>query len=59
MECIPEHEAKSKDIDLDYKEPKPKKKNIPPMNHPWRKSAFNKFVKKQEHHWNDDEQLSA
>jgi len=59
LECIPEHEAKSKDIDLDYKEEKPKKKYIPPMNHPWRKSIFNKFVKKQEHHWNDDEQISA
>ena len=59
LECIPEHEAKSKDLDLDYKEPKPKKKYIPPMNHPWRKSIFHKFVRKQEHHWNDDERTSA
>ena len=34
--------------DLDYKEPKPKKKYIPPMNHPWRKSIFHKFVQKLE-----------
>ena len=50
LEAIPEHEAKSKNLDLDYKEPKPKKKYIPPMNHPWRKSIFHKFVQKQEHH---------
>lgn len=59
LEYIPEHEAKSKDLDLDYEDTKQKKKYIPPMNHPWRKSSFGKFVKKQEHHWKDDEQLSA
>ena len=59
LECIPEHEIKSKDLDLDYKEPKPKKRYIPPMNHPWRKSIFNKFVQKQEHHWNNVEKASA
>lgn len=59
LECIPEHEAKSKDLDPDYKEPKPKKQYIPPMNHPWRKTMFNKFVRKQEHHWDDEEKTSA
>lgn len=59
LECIPEHEAKSKDLDSDYKEPKPKKQYIPPMNHPWRKTMFNKFVRKQEHHWDDEEKASA
>lgn len=59
LECIPEHNVKSKDLDLDYKEEKPKKQYIPPMNHPWRKSIFHKFVQKQEHHWNDDENASA
>ena len=59
LECIPEHEIKSKDLDLDYKEPKPKKRYIPPMNHPWRKSIFSKFVQKQEHHWNNEEKASA
>lgn len=54
LECIPEHEAKSKDLDPDYKECKPKKKYIPSMNHPWRKATFGKFVNKQAHHWNDD-----
>ena len=59
LERIPEHEAKSKDIDLDYKESKPKKKYIPPMNHPWRRTTFGTFVKKQEHHWNDEDRISA
>lgn len=59
LECIPEHEAKSKDLDFDYKELKPEKQRIPPMNHPWRKSIFHKFVRKQDHHWNDEEEGSA
>ena len=59
LACIPKHETKSKDLDLDYEEPKPKKQYIPPMNHPWRKSIFHKFVRKQEHHWNDDTKESA
>ena len=32
--------------------PKPKKPRIPPMNHPWRRQQFGKFVKQQEHHQN-------
>lgn len=59
LEEIPEHEAKSKNLDPDYKEPKPEKKYIPPMNHPWRRSAVRKFTKQQEHHWNDTEEQSA
>lgn len=59
LECIPEHEVKSKDLDFDYKKPKQKKKYIPPMNHPWRRATFGKFVKSQEHHWNDEKKISA
>ena len=59
LEEIPEHEAKSKNFDLDYTPPKPKKTYIPPMNHPWRRQNFGKFVKQQEHHWNDVSTLSA
>lgn len=58
LEAIPKHESKSKDLDTDYRSPKPKKQYIPPMNHPWRRGAFGKFAKSQEHHWND-EKLSA
>ncbi len=54
LEAIPNHEAKSKDLDADYVAPKLKKKYIPPMNHPWRRSVFSKFTKSQEHHWKDE-----
>ena len=59
LEAIPSHEAKSKDLDIDYTPPKPKKPYIPPMNHPWRRQPFGKFVKKQEHHWNDSDEKTA
>lgn len=59
LEEIPEHEAKSKNLDPDYKKPEPKKKYIPPMNHPWRRSAVKKFIKQQEHHWNEMENQPA
>lgn len=54
LEAIPEHEEKSSNFDPDYEKPAPQKKNIPSMNHPWRSKAFWRFVKSQEHHWNDD-----
>ena len=50
LEEIPQHEAKSKELDADYEKPEPKKRYIPPMNHPWKRQSFNRFVKKQEHH---------
>ena len=59
LEEIPKHEAKSKDLDLDYAPPKSKKTYIPPMNHPWRRQYFGKFVKQQEHHWNDTDIKTA
>ena len=34
---------------------KSKKAMIPPMNHPWRRQQFGKFVKQQEHHQNDQD----
>ena len=36
------------------KKPEPKKQKIPAKNHPWRLSGFQKFVKQQKHHLNDD-----
>lgn len=54
LEEIPAHAEKSKDIDFDYQEPKQKKRNIPAMNHPWRRSYFGKFVKSQPHHSQDE-----
>ena len=43
----------SKDLDAAQPEPRPKKKYIPPMNHPWRRSVFREFVQKQPHHTDD------
>ena len=54
LDEIPEREQKSKELDNDYEKPKPQKKYIPPMNHPWRIKPFRKFVKSQEHHLTDD-----
>lgn len=52
---IPEHEEKSKELDADYQKPKEQKKYIPSMDHPWRRSAFTKFVRSQPHHFDDDD----
>ena len=49
LEKIPEHSPGSKDLDAVYLEQKPKKQYIPPMNHPWRRSAFKKFAASQPH----------
>jgi hypothetical protein len=54
LELIPENEEKSKELDSDYQEPKKRKKYIPPMNHPWRRSAFKRFIQTQPHHLEDD-----
>lgn len=53
LEKIPERNETSKDLDTDYHEQKPRKRSIPSMNHPWRRSAFKKFVQAQPHHYDD------
>lgn len=54
LEKIPAHEEKSKELDVDYKEPKPRKQYIPPMNHPWRRTSFRKHVSSLPHHYQND-----
>ena len=54
LDEVPTHEKTSKELDSDYKKPRPQKRYIPPMNHPWRSKAFWKFVKSQEHHLKDE-----
>lgn len=49
LEEIPSHERKSKNFDFNTPVEKPKKKYIPPMNHPWRQANFEKYIKKQTH----------
>ena len=53
LDEIPERKQKSEELDHDYEKPKPQKKYIPPMNHPWRSKTFWKFVKSQEQHLMD------
>lgn len=57
LEVIPEHAEKSKDIDADYQEAKPRKRNIPSMQHPWRLSSYNKFARSMKHY--EEETTSA
>ena len=49
LEEIPACEQTSRNFD--FKKPKstPKKKYIPPMNHPWKKKMFDRYVEKQKH----------
>ena len=53
LDEIPERYETSKDLDIQPPVPKPKRQYIPPMNHPWRRSSFHKFVQKQPHHADD------
>ncbi|MEI3146882.1 MAG: ISNCY family transposase [Merdibacter sp.] len=53
LEKVPERYPSSKNLDAEQPAQKPKKKYIPPMNHPWRRSAFRKFVQNQPHRLED------
>ena len=49
LEEVPVHAEKSRIFDADYEAPKPRRVYIPPMNHPWRYSEFEKHAKSQRH----------
>lgn len=49
LEEVPIHQHSSKNFDFKNLCDKPKKKYIPPMHHPWRKSSFEKYVESQPH----------
>ena len=49
LELLPAHKLSSKAFDLAIIADVPKKKYIPPMSHPWRKSSFEKYEKSQPH----------
>lgn len=49
LELLPQHKPSSKAFDLATVPEKPKKKYIPPMNHPWKQASFEKYAKKQLH----------
>ena len=59
LEEIPEHEAKSRDLDADYIPPENKPKYVPPMSHPWKRKSFERFVKSQKHHLDDANDVCA
>lgn len=52
LEKLPEHQLASKAFDLAELPKIPKKKYIPPMSHPWKKSSFDKYMAKQAHRKN-------
>lgn len=49
LDEIPEHELSSKNFDLPKPVKKPKKRYVPPMNHPWRSDEFLKYIGSQQH----------
>lgn len=55
LDEIEKRRTKSDAFDNVEKEPCPRKRYIPPMNHPWRSASFWKFVRKQEHHLFDSD----
>ena len=49
LDAVPDHAHTSKNFDISPVQEKPTKRYIPPMNHPWRQSIFNRYLKKQAH----------
>ncbi|MBW9174067.1 ISNCY family transposase [Clostridium estertheticum] len=49
LELLPAHVPSSKSFDLAVAPKAPKKRYIPPMNHPWRKASFEVYCNKQAH----------
>jgi len=49
LDEIPEHERTSRNFDFIKPEVKPRKRYIPPMNHPWRQASFKAYVNNQAH----------
>lgn len=53
LDLIPNHAPSSKNFDFATAPNKPKKRYIPPMNHPWKQSSFERYCKKQSHRQNN------
>lgn len=49
LEEIPPHQLSSKNFDFKKLSEKPKKKYIPPMSHPWKRSSFETYLESQSH----------
>ena len=48
LEVVEQREVQSKTFD-EVVEVKPKKQNIPRMDHPWKQASFNAYLNKQKH----------
>lgn len=59
LEQILNHKTKSKNFDSNINTIKTKKKYTPPMNHPWRRYEFIKFINSQKHNKNNQLDFSA
>ena len=53
LDEVPHRASKSKEFD-DVAENTPKKRYVPPMNHPWKSKSFQRFIRAQQHHLCDD-----
>ncbi|MGB7603858.1 MAG: ISNCY family transposase [Lutisporaceae bacterium] len=51
LELIPEHEVTSMNFASPKQTESVSKRYVPKMSHPWKQSAFSKFVEKQKHHF--------
>jgi transposase len=49
LDLIPNHAPSSKNFDFVTTPKKPKKRYIPPMNHPWKQVSFERYCKNQKH----------
>lgn len=49
LEEIPTHQHSSKNFDFKKLNKKSKRKYIPPMSHPWKRSSFEKYLENQSH----------
>lgn len=54
LEEIPKHQTLSKEFDPEYKPTERKYRPIPPMSHPWKQQSFERFVRSQKHHLEDN-----
>jgi transposase len=58
LEMLPKHKLSSKAFDLAVLPKAPKKKYIPPMNHPWKQASFERYLKKQAHRQEQQEKTA-
>jgi transposase len=48
LDELPEHELSSRNFDFAASPKEPKKRYIPPMNHPWKQASFERYLEKRQ-----------